>query len=47
MLITSTDNRRVRLAVSLNARKQRDDLCFYLVEGPNLVREALEQDAGL
>ncbi len=43
MLITSPDNRRVRQAVSLGARKQRDALGLYLVEGPNLIREALDQ----
>ncbi len=43
MLITSQDNRRVRQAVSLGARKQRDASGLYLVEGPNPVREALEQ----
>lgn len=47
MLITSPDNRRVRQAVSLGARKQRDALGLYLVEGPNPVREALEQDVVL
>ena len=44
MLITSQDNRRVRQALSLNARKHRDTTGLYLVEGPNLIREALQQN---
>lgn len=47
MLISSPDNRRVRQAVSLNARKHRDDTGLYLVEGPNLIREALQQNVAL
>lgn len=47
MRITSPDNRRVRRAVSLNARKHRDASGLYLVEGPNLIREALQENVAL
>lgn len=43
MRITSPNNQTVRLAASLSARKQREANRLYLVEGPNLIREALVQ----
>ena len=41
--IHSKDNRTVKLAASLAEKKHRDALGAYLIEGPNLVREALQQ----
>ena len=41
--IHSKDNRTVKLAASLSEKKHRDALGAYLIEGPNLVREALQQ----
>lgn len=41
-VITSTDNRIVKLAASLSEKKYRDREGLYIVEGPNLVRELLE-----
>ncbi|MBR5641095.1 MAG: RNA methyltransferase [Firmicutes bacterium] len=41
--IHSKDNRTVKLAASLSEKKYRDALGAYLIEGPNLVREALQQ----
>ena len=41
--ISSRDNKAVKLAASLSEKKHRDALDAYLIEGPNLVREALEQ----
>ncbi|MCR4805074.1 MAG: RNA methyltransferase [Clostridia bacterium] len=41
--IVSPDNKAVKLAASLAEKKHRDALGMYLVEGPNLVREALQQ----
>ena len=42
MLITSVDNKSVRLAASLAEKKYRDKEGAYLLEGPNLIREALQ-----
>ena len=41
--IHSKDNKTVKLAASLAEKKHRDALGAYLIEGPNLVREALQQ----
>ena len=41
--IHSKDNKTVKLAASLSEKKYRDALGAYLIEGPNLVREALQQ----
>ena len=41
--IHSKDNKTVKLAASLSGKKHRDALGAYLIEGPNLVREALQQ----
>ncbi len=41
--IHSKDNKTVKLAASLLEKKNRDALGAYLIEGPNLVREALQQ----
>ena len=41
--IHSKDNKTVKLAASLSGKKYRDALGAYLIEGPNLVREALQQ----
>ena len=40
--ISSSDNRIVREAVSLLEKKYRDRLGLYLIEGPNIILEALE-----
>lgn len=45
--ISSKDNRIIKMAASLSEKKNRDALGLYLIEGPNLVREALLQSAGL
>ena len=41
--IRSKDNKTIKLAASLSEKKYRDALGEYLIEGPNLVREALQQ----
>ncbi|MBQ2218124.1 MAG: RNA methyltransferase [Firmicutes bacterium] len=41
--IHSKDNKTVKLAASLAEKKHRDAMGAYLIEGPNLVREALQQ----
>lgn len=43
MHITSQNNPSVRLAMSLALKKQRDATGLFLVEGPNMIREALLQ----
>lgn len=40
-VITSADNRTVKMAASLSEKKYRDREGLYLAEGPNLVRDAL------
>ena len=45
--IHSKDNKTVKLAASLSEKKYRDELGAYLIEGPNLVREALQQGVGI
>ena len=45
--ITSKDNRIIKEAASLSEKKYRDSLGLYLLEGPNLVREALREDVRL
>lgn len=47
MNITSTDNRIVKLTASLAEKKYRDKEKLYIIEGPNLVREALENGGRL
>ena len=42
-VISSKDNRIVKEAASLNAKKYRDELESYLIEGPNIVKEAMEE----
>ena len=41
--ITSKDNRIFRHAVSLKKKKYRDRFGEYLIEGPNLLKEALKE----
>lgn len=43
MLITSVANQRVKDAVALQRKKERDATGLYLVEGPNAVAEALAE----
>lgn len=45
--ISSKDNKIVKTAASLSEKKNRDALGLYLIEGPNLVREALQQGISL
>ena len=45
--IHSKDNKTVKLAASLSEKKVRDALGAYLIEGPNLVREALLQGVNI
>ena len=45
--IHSKDNKTVKLAASLSGKKYRDALGAYLIEGPNLVREALQQGVSI
>lgn len=45
--IHSKDNKTVKLAASLSEKKYRDELGAYLIEGPNLVREALQQGVSI
>ncbi len=42
-LISSKENRIIREAASLYEKKYRDELGAFLLEGPNIVREAIEQ----
>lgn len=39
--ITSLDNRIVKMAASLSEKKYRDREGAYIIEGPNMIREAL------
>lgn len=41
-LITSGENRIYKAAVQLKQKKYRDEQKKYLIEGPNLIREALQ-----
>ena len=45
--ITSRDNQLFRHALSLKRKKYRDQYGEYLIEGPNLVKEALKEGADL
>ncbi len=40
-MITSAENRIYKAAVQLKQKKYRDEQSKYLIEGPNLIREAL------
>jgi len=42
-LISSKDNRIIKEAASLSEKKSRDELGLYLLEGPNIVKEAMEE----
>ena len=42
--ITSKDNKIFRHALSLKTKKYRDRYCEYLIEGPNLLKEALKEE---
>jgi TrmH family RNA methyltransferase len=46
-IITSTDNEWIRRVSRLKEKRGRDRQARYLVEGPNLVREALDFRAGV
>ena len=45
--ITSKDNKIVKLCEQLAARKYRDRLGLYLIEGENLLEEAVQQGAAV
>lgn len=45
--ITSSDNAIWKNVIRLNQKKGRDQSSQYLIEGPNLIREALHSDAAL
>ncbi len=45
--ITSQDNKIYKRALSLKKKKYRDEAGEYLIEGPNLIREAVKCDAEL
>jgi TrmH family RNA methyltransferase len=47
MRITSADNKAVKLAKKLLTKKGRDGLGYYLIEGPKLLAEALDNDADI
>lgn len=42
-VICSKDNRIIKEASSLSEKKNRDELGLYLLEGPNIVKEAMEE----
>ena len=42
--ISSKDNRIIREASSLSEKKRRDDKGLFIIEGPNLLREALDEN---
>lgn len=42
-VISSKENRIIKEAASLATKKYRDELNSYLVEGPNIVKEAMEE----
>lgn len=42
-VISSKDNRIIKEAASLSEKKYRDELESFLVEGPNIVKEAMQQ----
>ena len=42
-VISSKDNRIIKEASSLSEKKNRDELGLYLIEGPNIVKEAMEE----
>lgn len=41
--LSSKDNRIIKEASSLSEKKYRDELGLYLLEGPNIVKEAMEE----
>ena len=45
--ITSKDNKIVKLCEQLAQKKHRDKLALYLIEGENLVEEAVKNGAGI
>jgi TrmH family RNA methyltransferase len=45
--ISSKNNRIIREAASLSEKKYRDEQGAFLIEGPNIVKEAIEQGARL
>ena len=42
--ISSKDNRIIKDAASLSEKKKRDERGQFIIEGPNLLREALDED---
>lgn len=42
-VISSKDNKIIKEAASLASKKYRDELDEYLIEGPNIVKEAMEE----
>ena len=47
MIISSKDNKLIKLAASLSEKKYRDELGLFLLEGPNAVAEAWQQGGRL
>ncbi len=42
--ITSSDNKTFKMCIQLQRRKYRDKLSKYMIEGPNLIEEALKNN---
>ena len=47
IMIHSTDNKNFKLCSQLAQKKYRDKLGLYLIEGPNLIEEAVKSGAHL
>lgn len=47
VIINSTENKNFKLCQQLASRKYRDKLGLYLIEGPNLLTEAMESHADI
>ena len=45
--LSSSDNKLIKEAASLSEKKYRDKLGLYMIEGPNIVSEALGQDGAV
>lgn len=47
IIINSKENKNFKLCLQLGAKKYRDKLGLYLIEGPNLLEEAMDNGADL
>lgn len=45
--ISSKDNKIIKDAASLSEKKKRDEKGLFIIEGPNLLREALDENMGI